>query len=73
MLVVIGLLIIYFFVYKITGDGFLAVWLALGFPYINSLIPVYFNVIPLVAIALILIYENQSVRNYIFFFCSLRR
>ena len=71
MIGVVVIIITYFFIYKITGDGFLATWIALAYPYTDLLIPSYFNLVPLTVIAFILLYEKQTVGRYIFFFSSL--
>jgi hypothetical protein len=68
---VLYLLVIYFFILKMTGDGFMALWLTLVFPYAGLLLPPYFNFVPLAALAFICIYEKQSVKNYTLFFLSL--
>ncbi len=71
ILKVVVVLIIYFFLYKISGNGFFATWIAIAYPYTDMLFPFYFNLVPLAVIAFILLYKNQSVKNYVFFFCSL--
>ncbi len=63
-------IIIYFFIYKITGDGFLSTWIAIAFPYTEYLLPSYFNIVPLAALSFVMIYEKQSVKRYAFFFLS---
>ena len=68
---VIFILITYFFIYKISGDGFLATWIALAYPYTSMLIPDYFNFVPLSALAFILLYEKQTIGRYVFFFSTL--
>ena len=68
---IIFILITYFFIYKITGDGFLATWIFLAYPYTSLLIPDYFNFVPLSALAFILLYEKQTIGRYVFFFSSL--
>ena len=71
MMGVVVILITYFFIYKISKNGFLATWIALAYPYTDLLIPAYFNLVPLTTLAFILIYEKQTIRRYVFFFCSL--
>ena len=68
---VVAVLIIYFFLYKISGNGFFATWIAVAYPYTDILFPFYFNLAPLAVIAFILLYENQTIKHYAFFFCSL--
>ena len=70
LLGIIFMIVVYFFIYKITGDGFLATWMTLAYPFTGLLIPSYFNLVPLVTLAFILLYEKQSVKRYLFFFCS---
>jgi len=71
LIVVLSIIIIYFFIYKITGDGFLAIWVAIAYPYTDLLLPSYFNLVPLVALSFVMLYEKQSIKRYVFFFCSL--
>ena len=60
LLGIIFMIIVYFFIYKITGDGFMATWLTLAYPFTGLLIPSYFNLVPLVALTFIRLYEKQS-------------
>ncbi len=62
-------IIIYLFIYKISGDGFIALWIVLAFPYTDLLFPSYFNLVPLMGLAFISLYEKQSLKRYVFFFC----
>ena len=64
-------LIVYFFFYKITGDGFLSIWVVLAYPYSDILIPSYYNFVPLAALSFILLYEKQTTWRYTFFFASI--
>ena len=68
---IIFILITYFFIYKISGDGFLSTWIVLAYPYTSLLIPDYFNFVPLTALAFILLYEKQTIGRYVFFFSTL--
>src|SRR5436190_19105644 len=65
------ILIFYYFILKITCDGFLALWMVLAYPYIDLLIPIYYNLVPLAVIAFIMLYEKQTVRRYVFFFATI--
>lgn len=68
---VVVLLLVYFMIYKMTGDGFLAIWLTLAYPYTNHILPSYFNLVPLAVIAFIRLYEKQTVGRYMFYFGTL--
>ena len=68
---VLVMLILYFFIWKLTGDGFLATWLVLAYPYVDLLLPSYYNFVPLVALAFVLLYEKQSTARYTFLFATI--
>ncbi len=68
---VIILIVLYYFIYKISGNGFLAIWITLAYPYTVFLLPAYFNLVPLAALTFLLIYEKQTVARYIIFFSTL--
>ncbi len=67
---VLVMIILYFFIWKLTGDGFLALWLVLAYPYVDLLLPSYYNLVPLAALAFVMLYEKQSAVRYTFFFAS---
>lgn len=64
-------LIIYQFVFRITQNGFIALFTALFYPYSDFILPSYYNLIPLTALALLNIYKQQSVKSYTVFFLVL--
>ena len=68
---VITLVVLYLLLYKISGNGFLAIWLVLLFPLTEILIPAYFNLLPLVVLAFITFMERRTVASSFFFFFSL--
>ncbi len=67
---ILVMLILYFFIWKLTGDGFLALWLVLAYPYVDLLLPSYYNLVPLAALAFVMLYEKQSTVRYAFFFAT---
>jgi hypothetical protein len=71
MVQVIVLISVYVLIYKMSGDGFLAIWLTLAYPYIDHLIPSYFNLVPVAVIAFIRLYEKQTTGRYLFYFLSI--
>lgn len=68
---VLVMLIVYLFLFKITGDGFLSIWIVLAYPYSDILIPSYYNFVPLAALSFILLYEKQTTKRYTFFFACM--
>ena len=68
---VVIILVVYFFIYKITNDGFMATWFALAYPFTTLLIPAYFNLVPLSALAFVMLYERQSILRYTLFLGSI--
>jgi hypothetical protein len=68
---VAALLIVYFFFYKISGDGFLATWIIIAYPYADYLFPSYFNFVPLAGLSFVMLFEKQNVKRYTFFFLTM--
>jgi len=68
---IITLVVLYLLLYKVSGNGFLAIWLVLLFPFTEILIPSYFNLMPLVVLAFITFMERKTVASSFFFFFSL--
>ena len=64
-------LVIYLFVFRITQNGLIAIFLALFYPYSDFILPSYYNLIPVTILALLNIYRKQSVTNYSAFFTVL--
>ncbi|MBP6335011.1 MAG: hypothetical protein KA444_06010 [Bacteroidia bacterium] len=64
-------LVIYYFLFRITGNGLIAFFTAIFYPYSDFILPSYYNLIPVTALALMNIYRKQRICNYFIFFLVL--
>jgi hypothetical protein len=63
--------LIYYFIFRITDNGFIALFVALFYPYTEFIIPSYYNLVPISILALMNVYRKQSPLNYFTFFLVL--
>lgn len=63
--------LIYFLILRLSDSPFIALFIALFYPYTDFLIPSYYHLVPLTAILLIRLSRNQSVKNYFLYFLLL--
>jgi len=68
---VIVTLVVYYLLLRVTENGYIALFIALLYPYVDFILPSYYNLIPVTALALLNIYRKQSVLNYFMFFLVL--
>ena len=71
MIPVIVSLVVYYLLLRVTENGFIALFIALLYPYVDFILPSYYNLIPVTALALLNLYRKQSVLNYFTFFLVL--
>lgn len=64
-------IVLYYFVFRITQNGLIALFVVLFYPYSDFILPSYYNLIPLTILALLNIYRKQNTGNYIIFFLVL--